>query len=58
MNYIIVEGSPIDGFRYVGPFKTHEEALEASDSVLTEWWIANLEELALSEGEHGLRNDR
>lgn len=45
MTYIIVFGSPVEGFSYCGPFESHEDALDyAEDHRETSWWIAELSE--------------
>jgi len=41
--HIVVKGNPVDGFTFFGPYKTHEHAMSAGDSVDTEWWAAPLE---------------
>jgi len=43
--YIVIAGTPNDGFAFTGPFDSHEEALEwAENARLTDdWWIAPLD---------------
>jgi hypothetical protein len=40
----IVSGNPIDGFQFVGPFATSEDAVEFGNTLDrdTDWWIAPL----------------
>ncbi len=41
---IIVTGNPLDGFRFIGPFATPNEAVEwATDHCTQEWWVTNVE---------------
>ena len=46
MKYFIISGSPVYGFRYIGPFDGHKEAedyqKEHSDTISKNWWIAEL----------------
>ena len=39
--YIIIFGSPGDGFTFVGPFKTGDEATKVAESMLKDdaWWV-------------------
>lgn len=44
--FVLVEGNPVDGFTYTGPFNSSEEAVEyADDGVCTtaDWWVAEME---------------
>lgn len=45
--HILIYGNPVDGFCYIGPFKTADDAINAAetDDRLhdSEWWIAPLE---------------
>ena len=41
--YIVVRGNPRDGFTFVGPYDSVEQAIEDQDSVDTDWWTAPLE---------------
>jgi hypothetical protein len=51
--HIVVYGIAIDGFFFVGPFPTAEEAVQYADSEREsqDWWIAPLDSPA-SWGEH------
>lgn len=40
---ILVIGNLSDGFRFVGPFTSFEEAVEYSQRVDTDNWVATLE---------------
>ena len=45
MKHIVIFGNPTDGFNYVGPFDTRDDALGwADDNVAREydWWIATM----------------
>ncbi len=48
MSYIVCYGNPIDGFDFVGPFESAEEAVEYGNSerFSTNWWVAKLYEPA------------
>lgn len=45
--HIIITGNPVNGFRYIGPFKTADHAIDAAERFLSgveaDWWIAPLE---------------
>ena len=44
--YIVLAGSPFDGFTHYGMFDSFEQAQEWADGVIgfnTEWWVAKLE---------------
>jgi hypothetical protein len=44
--HIIIIGNPVDGFEYIGPFKTGEDAVAWANqdaNIDGEWWIAPLE---------------
>lgn len=47
MAYILITGNPVDGFEYIGPFATAEDAGEHAntDGNIEEgdWWIATIE---------------
>ncbi len=45
-DFILIKGNPVDGFEFVGPFPSNEDAMEHGDSVKTDWWVAELEEPA------------
>jgi len=46
MNYIIIVGTPVDGFKYVGPFVDRDEAVHYAEVEArgfdADWWIAEL----------------
>jgi hypothetical protein len=45
--YLIVCGNPIDGFRYIGPFTTHDDAADYLDRTPNRdepMWITDLDE--------------
>jgi hypothetical protein len=41
---ILVVGNPSDGFRFVGPFDDFEAAVQFSEGVDADTWVASLEE--------------
>jgi hypothetical protein len=42
--YIIICGNPADGFNYIGPFESRDEAsAHAANDTPAEWWIVALE---------------
>lgn len=44
--HIIITGNPVDGFEYIGPFNTSEDALRWADKdahIEGDWWLAHLE---------------
>jgi len=45
--FIIICGNPVDGFGYIGPFKSHGQCTSWAETNLrgTEWWASELEEL-------------
>lgn len=47
MYYIIVTGSPVDGFQYYGKFDDHASALEKAEAFFDNesWWIAEVHPL-------------
>ena len=52
--HIVVTGNPVDGFNYIGPFKTADDAIEWADAksdLEGDWWIAALEAQSEHEGE-------
>lgn len=40
---IIVKGNPVDGLYFIGPFDTHDEAVEHAENGDGDWWIADLD---------------
>jgi hypothetical protein len=42
--YVLIIGSPIDGFHHIGPFSSREEAEKYGEEHFssTEWWIMDL----------------
>lgn len=45
-NFIIVHGSPADGFLFVGPFTYHGDAVKYASTELDDsaWWVAPIEQ--------------
>ncbi len=44
MSYILATGNPKDGFQYIGPFDTADEASGyALDHLSYEWWTIELD---------------
>lgn len=45
MSYIIVTGNPKDGFVYIGPFDSHEDAVQHAEwkaNLEADWWVIEL----------------
>lgn len=40
--HIVIVGNPVDGFRYFGPFKTWQDAADATENLDDDWFIAPL----------------
>jgi len=41
--WLLVEGNPVDGFTYTGPFDSHEDAVNEAENGADhdgDWWIA------------------
>ena len=51
MQFVMVRGNPVDGFLFVGPYESREEAIKDGDIVDTEWWVAELESAEWDEAE-------
>ncbi len=49
---IVIYGNPVDGFQYVGPFKTPDDAQWWADRVAVgaDWWLAELQHQSVMEG--------
>lgn len=45
MRAIILKGNPCDGFVALGPFPSRVAAVEHGDTVDSEWWVLDLEEV-------------
>ena len=43
---VMLIGNPVDGFEVVGPYFNKALALEAGDTVATEWWVTPLHDPA------------
>lgn len=45
MKYILIFGNPVDGFTYLGPFDSTEEANDYADDKIRrdDWWVAILD---------------
>ncbi len=42
--FILIYGNPIDGFSYVGPFDSRDDASQyAEDDAPADWWIVTLD---------------
>jgi hypothetical protein len=43
--FVIISGSPADGFRYFGPFEFPENGIDWAESTLSDetWWLVPLE---------------
>lgn len=43
--HIIIIGNPVDGFQFIGPFKTLDDAIEWESNVAigADWWVAPIE---------------
>lgn len=43
MKHLLIQGNPVDGFQYIGPFSNRDEAIEAGEELKTgDWWIAEI----------------
>lgn len=46
MKYFIISGSPVYGFRYIGPFDGQKEAEDyarsQSENISKNWWVTEL----------------
>ena len=58
MQYIIIEGNPVDGLIFTGPFEDQDEAIELAErrgdrAGDKDWWVAPLhpKEVIEPEGE-------
>lgn len=40
--YVLVEGNPVDGFTFVGPFDDVDEAVEYGEWGGGEFWVASM----------------
>ena len=41
--HVIVTGNPFDGLQIIGPFKTHNDAVEYAGRIEdTDWWVVPL----------------
>ncbi len=44
MAFIVITGSPVAGFDYIGPFEDSEDAVEFGEtSLVGEWWLGHLD---------------
>lgn len=48
MAKIVVQGNPVDGFNFVGPFDDDDEAIQAAENEGGDWWVADLEPIPAS----------
>jgi hypothetical protein len=44
---IVIEGDPVDGFTFTGPFKDVEDAIFYGEGLGVEWWIGYLNPVEL-----------
>jgi hypothetical protein len=53
--YILIEGNPLDGYNFYGPFKDEAAAIAYAgrDPEDTDWWVADLLEPVPPEDEDG-----
>ena len=42
--FILIYGDPPDGFNFIGPFDSHDDALRYAERYSSNWWIAALED--------------
>jgi hypothetical protein len=45
--WLLISGNPVDGFRYYGPFGSHEAATMTGTDFLEgngDWWVAELQD--------------
>lgn len=42
--YVLIYGNPVDGLEFIGPFNSHETAIQHAETyILSDWWIAEME---------------
>lgn len=41
--HIIVKGNPVDGLWFLGPFQSHDAAVEHAEGGDEDWWVAKLD---------------
>ena len=48
--FIVIYGNPAEGFTYVGPFASHDDAVDYAqvDNAPSDWWIILLQQPAES----------
>ena len=46
--YIVIVGSPSEGFSYVGPFPAAEMAVNYMQNESGDWWVSRMEPPAIS----------
>lgn len=39
---LIIEGNPVDGFTFTGPFDSRDDAIDAGQNLPADWWVADL----------------
>jgi hypothetical protein len=41
---LIVTGNPVDGFKFIGPFDTRDDAVDSASrgEIDKDWWVADL----------------
>ena len=50
LQFIVIYGNPADGFHYVGPFASRDDAAQyAADDTPADWWIVVLDAPAQGE---------
>ncbi len=51
MSYILINGNPVDGFCFTGPFEDHERAVLWTEECGLEkpWWVQELENPVMDE---------
>lgn len=48
--HIIIDGNPVDGFTFTGPYDSMDDAIAAGEANRgIEWWVAPLDEPEVSE---------
>lgn len=44
LKWVLVTGSPSDGFSFIGPFTDHDAALRYGDQSKDAWWVTPIVE--------------
>jgi hypothetical protein len=51
LQFVIIYGNPADGFSFVGPFNSRDDAAQyAADDTPADWWVVMLDAPATTQG--------